>query len=89
MPTQPLIVVEGSRRSPRTATRFDIIKRSVNRAIDAGYLIGQRVQIGHISGQVVGYNIGHYGRFCGTLYPLLVRTEYGVTKCRLCEVAAA
>ncbi len=89
MPAQPLIVVEGSRRSPRTATRFDIIKRSVNRAIDAGYLIGQRVQIGHISGQVVGYNIGHYGRFCGTLYPLLVRTEYGVTKCRLCEVAAA
>lgn len=89
MPTQPLIVVEGSRRSPRTATRFDIIKRSVNRAIDAGYRIGQRVQIGHISGQVVGYNIGHYGRFCGTLYPLLVRTEYGVTKCRLCEVAAA
>lgn len=89
MPAQPLIVVEGSRRSPRTATRFDIIKRSVNRAIDAGYLIGQRVQIGHISGQVVGYNIGHYGRFCGTLYPLLVRTEYGVTKCRLCEVTAA
>ena len=89
MPAQPLIVVEGSRRSPRTATRFDIIKRSVNRAIDAGYLIGQRVQIGHISGQVVGYNIGHYGRFCGTLYPLLVRTEYGVTKCRLCEVATA
>ena len=89
MPAQPLIVVEGSRRSPRPATRFDIIKRSVNRAIDAGYLIGQRVQIGHISGQVVGYNIGHYGRFCGTLYPLLVRTEYGVTKCRLCEVAAA
>ena len=89
MPAQPLIVVEGARRSPRTATRFDIIKRSVNRAIDAGYLIGQRVQIGHISGQVVGYNIGHYGRFCGTLYPLLVRTEYGVTKCRLCEVAAA
>lgn len=89
MPAQPLIVVEGSRRSPRTATRFDIIKRSVNRAIDAGYLIGQRVQIGHVSGQIVGYNIGHYGRFCGTLYPLLVRTEYGVTKCRLCEVAAA
>ena len=89
MPTQPLIVVEGSRRSPRPAARFDIIKRSVNRAIDAGYHIGQRVQVGHIAGHVVGYNIAHYGRFCGSLYPLLVKTEYGVTKCSVHELATA
>ena len=89
MPTQPLIVVEGSRRTPKPATRSDIIKRSVKRAIDAGYGIGQRVRIGHIAGHVVGYNIAHYGRVRGTLYPLLVKTEYGVTKCSLHELATA
>ena len=89
MSTQPLLVVEGLRRTPRAATRYDIVKRSINRAIEAGYGIGQSVHIGHIAGHVVGYNIAHHGRFCGSLYPLLVRTEYGVTKCRLCEVATA
>ncbi len=89
MPIPSLTVVEGSRRTPKHAKHFGIIERSVIRAIDAGYRIGQRVQIGNIAGHVVGYNIGHYGRFCGTLYPLLVKTEYGVIKCSLYEVAAA
>jgi len=89
MLTPSLTVVEGSRRTPRSPIFQDTIERAVIRAIDAGYRIGQRVWIGHVAGRVVGYNIGHFGRFCGERYPLLVKTEFGVAKCSLNEVAAA
>ncbi|HQZ02282.1 MAG TPA: hypothetical protein PL024_08195 [Thauera sp.] len=89
MPTQPLTVVEGSRRTSRPPTFKHSIERSVIRAIDAGYRIGQHVWIGHVAGRIVGYNIARYGRFRGERYPLLVKTEFGITKCSLNEVAAA
>jgi hypothetical protein len=47
------------------------------------------VRIGQVDGNIVGYNIGHFGLFSGRDYPLLVRTRYGITKCSLSEVAAA
>ncbi len=64
------------------------VEQAVHTAIRAGYRIGQRVRIGRVAGRVVGYNIGAFGRYCGASYPLLVKTEFGVAKCSLREVAA-
>jgi len=81
--------VEGSGRHPHDPIRPDGVEIAVNRAIDAGYCVGREVLLGHIAGRIVGYNIGHYGRFSGARYPLLVKTRFGVAKCSLQEVAAA
>lgn len=59
---------------------------AIDQAIRAGFTIGSAVRLGHVAGHVVGYNIGAYGSYTGTGYPLLVRTEYGVAKCSLSEV---
>jgi len=64
------------------------VEQAVHTAIDAGYRIGQLVHIGRVAGRIVGYNIGAFGRYCGASYPLLVKTEFGVAKCSLREVAA-
>ena len=58
-------------------------------AIDAGYRIGRHVRLGRVPGSVIGYNISNFGRFSGASYPLLVETEYGVTKCSMREVSPA
>jgi len=89
MRTQDLMVVEGSRRQPHDPICTDGVELAINRAIHAGYRVGREVLVGHVAGCVVGYNIGHYGRFSGARYPLLVKTEFGVAKCSLQEVAAA
>ena len=89
MSTQPLSVIEGKRSGNCPHPWHGSVEHAVNRAIRAGYRVGRRVRIGHIAGCVVGYNIGHFGRFSGASYSLLVRTEFGVTKCSLAEVAAA
>ena len=89
MNTQPLSVIEGKRSENSPPPWHGGVELAVNRAIRAGYRVGRRVWIGHVAGCVVGYNIGSFGRFSGARYPLLVRTEFGVTKCSLKEVAAA
>ncbi|CAG0987202.1 hypothetical protein RHDC4_02264 [Rhodocyclaceae bacterium] len=53
-----------------------------------GLVINRQVKIGIVRGVVIGYNIARRGRFNGTRYPLLVKTELGVTKCGLHEVVA-
>ncbi|HRP23282.1 MAG TPA: hypothetical protein PLF79_01185 [Thauera sp.] len=89
MSTQSLSVIEGKRSENSPHPWHGGVELAVNRAIRAGYRVGRRVWIGHVAGYVVGYNIGSFGRFSGASYPLLVRTEFGVTKCSLNEVAAA
>ncbi|MFT3757769.1 hypothetical protein [Thauera sp.] len=89
MCAHPLTVVEGSGRHPHAPICPDGVEIAVNRAIGAGYRVGCKVRLGHVAGRIVGYNIGHYGRFSGARYPLLVKTQFGVAKCSLQEVAAA
>lgn len=89
MCAHPLTVVKGSGPPSHDPARPDRVEAAVCRAIDAGYRVGCAVLLGHVAGRVVGYNIGHYGRFSGARYPLLVKTRFGVAKCSLQEVAAA
>lgn len=63
------------------------VLRSVQQAIQAGFEIGRSVRLGQVEGHVVGYNIARCGSYVGDHYPLLVRTDFGIAKCRLSEVA--
>ncbi|MDR2093594.1 MAG: hypothetical protein LBP58_09840 [Azoarcus sp.] len=83
-----LILVQGGRRNGAPASA-PCIGHAISSAIHAGFHIGCPVRIGQVDGNIVGYNIGHFGLFSGRDYPLLVRTRYGITKCSLSEVAAA
>lgn len=62
------------------------IGAAVHTAVGRGFMVGRQVKIGIVRGVVIGYNIAHRGRYPGTRYPLLVKTELGVAKCRLDEV---
>ncbi len=81
-----LQLVEGDRQAAAHHLAHDAVARSVSDAIHAGYRVGRRVRIGRVSGRVVGYNIGNFGRFCGAAYPLLVKTAYGLAKCSTREL---
>ena len=89
MSTRRLVLVQGHRSDDTPHPQHTPIEQAVNRAIRAGFRVGQRVRIGRVDGYVVGYNIGDFGRFGGERYPLLVRTAFGVAKCSVREVAAA
>lgn len=82
MDRKDLALVDGARSVDTPAQPWPgAVRAAINSAIHAGYRIGRSVCIGHVSGQVVGYNIGSYGPFSGASYPLLVRTPFGVAKC--------
>ncbi len=66
-----------------------IIGTAVSAAISRGFVVGREVLVGSIPGIVVGYNIGSFGRFLGSAYPLVVRTALGVTKCGIDELVLA
>lgn len=70
--------------SPRKAKLSDVLQA----ARRCGLVINRQVKIGIVRGVVIGYNIARRGRFNGARYPLLVKTELGVTKCGLHEVVA-
>ncbi len=88
MKTNALVVVEGGRPNSPGPHWYGCVEQSVDCAIRAGFRVGRRVRLGCVPGAVVGYNIGRFGRFSGASYPLLVKTEFGITKCSLREVAA-
>ena len=54
-----------------------------------GFLIGREVFLDRVPGIVVAYNITRFGHFIGNAYPLVIRTAYGVTKCRMNDVSLA
>ena len=62
------------------------IGAAVHAAVGRGLVVGRQVKLGIVRGVVIGYNIARRGRYPGTRYPLLVKTELGVAKCRLDEV---
>lgn len=66
-----------------------IVRSAVRAAIGRGYLVGRHVMVGNVPGAIVGYNIACFGRYLGSVYPLVVRTALGVTKCRLDELSLA
>ena len=71
-------------RSPRVSPdrrRRPDGKSAVRNAIRRGFVVGGEVLVGTVPGVIVGYNIGEFGRFVGTLYPLVVRTALGLAKC--------
>lgn len=65
------------------------IAAAVNAAINRGFVVGREVLLGRIPGIVVGFNIASFGPFPGSVYPLVVRTALGVTKCAVDEVSLA
>jgi hypothetical protein len=65
------------------------IGRLVHLAMLRGLVIGRLVKIGTVRGIVIGYNISRDGKFPGTEYPLLVKTELGTAKFGLDEVMPA
>lgn len=65
------------------------IGKLVHAAVLRGLAVGRPVKIGTVRGIVIGYNISRGGKFPGTLYPLLVRTELGTAKFGLDEVLPA
>ena len=79
--TRPGKVQVDSDRSGRS------IGSAVNVAINRGFVVGREVFVGSIPGIVVGYNIASFGQFIGNVYPLVVRTALGVTKCGVDEVS--
>lgn len=62
------------------------IGAAIHVAIVAGLVIGRQVKLGVVRGIVIGYNIARSGSYPGMSYPLLVKTELGIAKCRLDEV---
>lgn len=59
---------------------------AVRAAVAGGLTVGRQVKLGIVRGVVIGYNIARRGRFPGRRYPLLVKTELGIAKCRVDEV---
>ena len=81
--SRPGKVRQGAEQSGR------VIGSAVNAAISQGLVIGREVFVGSVPGIVIGYNIASFGQFPGSVYPLVVRTAIGVTKCAMEEVSLA
>lgn len=63
------------------------IGKLVHQAMLRGLAVDRPVKIGTVRGIVIGYNIARDGDYPGTRYPLLVKTELGIAKFGLDEVA--
>lgn len=77
-------------RSTRRGSASESLSRlqsAVHVAITKGYTVGKKVLIGNVEGTVIGYNIANAGDYPGTIYPLVVHTPYGVSKCALIEAS--
>ena len=84
-----LILVHGDRATPAEDTDHPTLEGLIRALKAAGYTIGRTVRIGRVAGQIVGYNIGGFGRYTGERYPLVVSTEFGIVKCAPEEVRRA
>ncbi|MCP5231189.1 MAG: hypothetical protein R3E45_09270 [Rhodocyclaceae bacterium] len=89
MGNKAFVLVAGDRNDSAAGHWHGGVEQAVKRAIRSGYGIGRKVRVGHVDGEVVGYNIGNFGRFNGATFPLVIETEFGAVKCSLDEVAWA
>ena len=76
------------RETCRQAQEAGLVGVAVHAALCGGFVVGRQVKLGVVRGVVIGYNIARRGRYPGARFPLLVKTELGVAKCRLDEVLA-
>ncbi|MFA7279436.1 MAG: hypothetical protein WC100_05030 [Sterolibacterium sp.] len=82
-----LALIKGSHSQTASGKKSTACREaSVLKAIIRGYTVGKRLLIGNVEGTVIGYNIADDGDYPGTIYPLVVDTRYGITKCALIEV---
>lgn len=79
-------VIEGE-RPRRRQRRSPAIAEAVRSARRAGFVVGAEVLLGSIRGRVIGYNAAGLGIYHGSLFPLLVATEYGLAKCATDELS--
>jgi hypothetical protein len=77
---------QGSPAGTSPRRRKVPFESAVQSAMHRGFVIGREVLVGKVPGIVVGYNIGGFGRFVGAIYPLVIRTAMGITKCSPDEV---
>ncbi|HEX8987374.1 MAG TPA: hypothetical protein VF816_05390 [Rhodocyclaceae bacterium] len=77
---------QGIESTPSPARECKQIGAAVRVAVRRGLVVGRQVKLGVVRGIVIGYNIARRGRYPGTRYPLLVKTELGIAKCRVDEV---
>lgn len=81
-----LCLIEGNDSRPTSRREAAACAKStVHLAIAKGYVVGKRVLIGNVQGTVIGYNIANGGEYPSGSYPLVVATDYGVSKCTLAE----
>ena len=84
-----LVLVLGECATHHQRTEHPALEDLIRALKAAGYTIGEAVRIGQVGGQIVGYNIGGFGRYTGERYPLVVSTEFGIVKCAPEEVRRA
>lgn len=81
-----MAVRQKTSRTEAPAQECVKIGAAVHAAVGRGLVVGRQVKLGVVRGIVIGYNIARRGRYPGTRYPLLVKTELGIAKCRVDEV---
>lgn len=84
--TAMLKIIEGSGQPKKERSLYSAA-RAVRDAMKRGCLPGANVSIGHVPGKVIGYNLSAHGLFPGNHYPLLVSTQFGITKASLSELS--
>jgi len=87
MNTLHMVTSNAQPRRPRRPGIEDMTHDSLHSAVRRGLTVGRQVRLGIVVGEVIGYNIACFGQFVGATYPLLVKTELGLVKCGLDEVA--
>jgi hypothetical protein len=81
-----MAVRQKSESASSSARECSRVGDAVHMAVGRGLVVGRQVKLGVVRGIVIGYNIARVGRYPGTRYPLLVKTELGIAKCCLDEV---
>ena len=81
------VIAGRSTRRGSASEAASRLQSAVQVAIAKGYTVGKKVLIGNVEGTVIGYNISNTGDYPGSVYPLVVHTPYGVSKCALIEVS--
>lgn len=79
-------VIQGESRRRARPRNSAAIADAVRHARRAGFVVGADVLLGTIEGRVIGYNVAGLGIYHGSLFPLLVATEYGLAKCAIDEL---
>lgn len=81
----PLLFVDRHHAS----LRHDAVVRAMQQVKQTGFVIGRKVMVGGVIGEIVAYNIAGFGDYPADQCPLMVMTQFGLDKCSLDEVRLA